>query len=112
MTHGAIALAIAERRVAARYIQENAGAPGSVAGLRPTAACPRVGGEECEHPAGGVYCCAADGGRVIKTRLLKVQTSNLFRIRLAYQTEKSLLVIDIIRSRACLRSYRIAREFG
>jgi len=30
----------------------------------PHAACPRVGGEECEYSAGGVYCCAADGGGV------------------------------------------------
>lgn len=62
VAHGAIAPAIAERRVAARYIQENAGAPGSVAGQRSTAACHRVGGEECEYPAGGVYRYAADGG--------------------------------------------------
>ncbi len=30
----------------------------------PEAACPRAGGEECEHSAGGVYCGAADGGGV------------------------------------------------
>jgi hypothetical protein len=30
----------------------------------PKAACPRAGGEECEHSAGGLYCCASDGGGV------------------------------------------------
>jgi hypothetical protein len=34
----------------------------------PKAACPRAGGEECEHPAGGVYCGAAVGGRVGHTK--------------------------------------------
>jgi hypothetical protein len=30
----------------------------------PEAACPREGGEEREHSAGGVYCCVEDGGGV------------------------------------------------
>jgi hypothetical protein len=35
----------------------------------PKAACPREGGEQCQHPAGGVYRGVADGGGVTSARV-------------------------------------------